>query len=72
VTNVSDSIYHGLRDALTYAEGNADERLYRIHYPKETEAGPPRADPGRNRARPGNPDYVTTRNAGRDGMAMRR
>lgn len=34
MSKVADSIRRGLREALSYAEGKADERAYRVHVPE--------------------------------------
>jgi putative transcriptional regulator len=33
MSKVADSIRRGLREAVAYAEGKADERAYRVHVP---------------------------------------
>lgn len=33
MSKVADSIRRGLKEAVSYAEGKADERAYRIHVP---------------------------------------
>jgi len=33
MSKVADSIRRGLREAVTYAEGKADESAYRVHVP---------------------------------------
>ena len=33
MSKVADSIRRGLREAVAYAEGNADESVYRVHVP---------------------------------------
>ncbi len=35
MTKVADSIRRGLKEAVAYAEGKADESAYRIHVPKK-------------------------------------
>jgi putative transcriptional regulator len=33
MSKVADSVRRGLREAVAYAEGKADERAYRVHVP---------------------------------------
>jgi len=35
MSRVADSIRRSLREAVTYAEGKADERAYRVHVPEK-------------------------------------
>lgn len=35
MSKVADSIRRGLKEAVSYAEGKADERAYRIHVPQK-------------------------------------
>ena len=35
MSGVADSIRRGLQEAVAYAEGKADEGIYRVHVPKE-------------------------------------
>jgi putative transcriptional regulator len=35
MSKVADSIRRGLKEAVTFSEGNADNRAYRIHVPRK-------------------------------------
>jgi putative transcriptional regulator len=35
MSKIADSIRRGLKEAVAYAEGKADERAYRIHVPQK-------------------------------------
>ena len=36
MSKVADSIRRGLREAVAYAEGKADESAYRVHVPRRS------------------------------------